>query len=117
MGINKTNDEFDRYKSTNGHDPIYDSPNWRYYILNKRPANVSAKRVVMFFSFDVIAIWAILGIIDKLTTTKEIVVLFVGIAYVVVRLAIGIVKLFSFVGRNHEGIRKGIRSIRELFNE
>lgn len=101
----------------NGHDDVFGPPNWRYHLVNKKPKSVSAKRIVVFLSIDLIAFFAIAGIVDNLTTTKEIIALIVAIAYLVVRLAIGVVKLFAFVGRNREGIIKGWRSIKDLFKE
>lgn len=117
MGINKADDDLGRESPVNGYDSIYRSHTYRDYLLNKRPKNVSAKRFVVFLSCDILAVFTLLGIIDKLTTTKEIIVLIVVIGYAVVRLAISIVKFFAFVGRNREGIKNGIKTIRELFNE
>lgn len=117
MGIYKADDELGNQSPRNGYDTIYDSHTYSDYLFNKRPKSVSAKRFVVFLSIDLMAIFTICGIIDKLTTTKEIIALFVAIAYLVVRLVIIIVKLFSFYGKNHESIKKGWRSIKDLFKE
>jgi len=117
MGINKTDDELGHKSPLNGYDDVYGPPNWRYYLLNSRPKDVSAKRFVVFLSADVLTLFVLGGIIDKLTTTKEIIALIVAICYLIVRLAIGIVKLFAFVGRNHEGITKGLKTMKDIFNE
>ena len=117
MGINQADDELGHQPPANGYDDFFGPPNWSYYILNKRPSGVSAKRTVIFVSIDLLALFVLMGIIDNLTTTKEVIALIVAIGYLVVRLAIGIVKLLAFVGRNREGIKKGIRSLKELFKE
>lgn len=101
----------------NGNSYFHRPAHWSHSIINKRPKAVSAKKIVVFLSIDIMAFFAIAGIVDKLTTTKEVIALFVAIAYLVVRLAIGVVKLFAFVGRNKEGIQKGWKSIKDLFKE
>lgn len=117
MGINKTPDELGHQPPPNGYDDFYGANMWSDHLVNKRPKNVSAKRFVVFLSLDLLTLFTLMGIIDRLTTTKEIIVLCVAVLYVIVRLAIGIAKFFAFVGRNRDGIKKGLRTIKELFHE
>jgi len=117
MGINKADDDMGHQSPLNGYDSIYSAHTVRDYLFNKRPANVSAKRFVIFFSVDIIMLFVTCGIIDKLTTGKEFIALFVAIAWLVIRVIMGAFKVFVFVGRNRDSIKKGIKSIKELFHE
>lgn len=115
MGISKTDDELGREPSKNGSDPIYYPPNWRYSIINERPKNVRTKKAVVLFSIDIIGLFILIGIVKKMTDAKEIIALIVAIWWVGGRAVIITVKVMSFMGKNSESIKKGIKTLKELF--
>lgn len=117
MGINKTPDELGHQSSQNGYDSIYKSNTYRDYIFNKRPTNTKTKRLVIFLSIDLIALFIVLGIIKRLSDAKEIVALIVGVWYLAARAIIIWIKILDFMGKNHDNIKSGWQVIKAAFKK
>lgn len=117
MGTYKADDELGHKSPRNGYDSLYDSHTYRDYILDKRPRHVSAKRFVVFLSVDLVALFILIGIIDNLSSAKEIIALIVAIFWLTARAVIIALKAVNFWGNNSESIKKGLRSLRDMFKE
>lgn len=118
MGNRKSFHEHDGDQSSeNGNDPILYPPNWSYYVVNKRPESPQTKRGVIFFCVDLVALFVVIGIIKNLTSLKEIIGLIVAVWWLGGRAVMITMKGLSFWGNHAEGIKKGIKAIKELFTE
>jgi hypothetical protein len=101
----------------NGHDDLYGPRSWRDSIINKKPTHVSAKRFVVMFSIDVVALFVMLRILNDLSDVREIVVLGVSIMYLTGRAVIIWVKFLNFYGKNAGSIAKGWKAFKDMFKE
>lgn len=117
MGINKTPDGLGHQSSENGYDSIHKSHTYRDYIFTKRPQNAKTKRLVVFLSIDIIALFIVLGIVDRLSDAKELIALIVGIWYLAARAIIIWVKILDFMGKNHDSIKNGWQVIKAAFKK
>lgn len=117
MGDNRSFHEPGQEPPVNGHDNLYGSYHWSDYIITKRPQNVLAKRAIVFLSVDVVALFIVCGIIKNLSNAKEVIALIVAIWWLGARAIIVTVKIVSFWGKNSDSIKKGIRSLKQLFKE
>lgn len=87
MGNNKTNYEFGREPSRNGHDHFFSPSNWRYHRTTKRPVKeISKTKKTMLSIADYLAgIICLGGVVSRIETLTDAVVIGIGVVYMAIR--------------------------------
>lgn len=111
MGNYKTNDEMGHQSPLNGYDNVYSPNNWRDSVVYKRFKRFPSTKDMILFSMDLISMFVLLGIIDKLNTAQEVIVWLVGVLYILTRLGLYVFKFLSFCGRNSDWIKRGWKEL------